>query len=336
MQAALPSPGRVPTMPSIFLSEITGRGAQPSARCYHLTSGNSFIERLQAARHSTLVMCVAASQKPMQSASVLPPPPGALGADSLGLLLPEFPGERARLGAPPPPVANWLGKGSAMGASPGCAVGVGVATPPGGVNPPDGVGDNDVDGADGVVELVAGLVVELGDVRVVEGDETLGAARDVGAPAEERACANAASGRTSTTTMAAKTDGLGVSIAITMAFTDRTPLYLVTIGSRFCGVHKLASQVHVTRRPPIHAAVAKSQGPVDRPALKRKRSRQRATWPQAESSDQKRASRRPCAINRGTGLARCLALPDWTAAPRVATTPELVTCAVRFCRGRLE
>ena len=143
-------------------------------------SGNSCIERLQAARHSPLLMCVAASQKPMQSASDLPPPPGALGADSLGLLLPEFPGERARLGEPPPLVANWLGKGSDMGDSPGCAVGVvEVDTPPGGVNPADGVGDNDVDGAAGVVEL--------GDARVVVGAETLGAARDGALLVEERA-----------------------------------------------------------------------------------------------------------------------------------------------------
>jgi hypothetical protein len=93
---------------------------------YHLTSGNSRIERMQAARHSTLLMCVPASQKPMQSASDLPPLPGLLGADSLGLPLPdEAPGERARLGEPPPPVANWLGKGSDMDDSggavdPGC------------------------------------------------------------------------------------------------------------------------------------------------------------------------------------------------------------------------
>jgi hypothetical protein len=212
-----------------------------------LTSGNSFIERLQAARHSTLVMCVAASQKPMQSASDLPPPPGALFADSLGLLLPEFPGERARFGEPPPPVANWLGKGSDMGASPGCAVGpVGVATPPGGVNPPDGVGDTDVDGAAGVVELEVELELELGDARVVVGAETLGAARDGALLVEERACANAASGSSSKTAMAAKADGLGVSIAITMAFAGSTP-NLVTIGCRFCGVHKLASQANVAR-----------------------------------------------------------------------------------------
>ena len=40
--------------------------------------------RAQAAFHSALLMCVSRSQNPMQSASDLPPPPGALGADSLG------------------------------------------------------------------------------------------------------------------------------------------------------------------------------------------------------------------------------------------------------------
>ena len=41
--------------------------------------------RVQAERHSVLVMCVPASQKPMHASSVSPPPPGALGANSLGL-----------------------------------------------------------------------------------------------------------------------------------------------------------------------------------------------------------------------------------------------------------
>ena len=41
--------------------------------------------RTQAAFHSALLMCVSWSQKPMQSASDSPPPPGVLGADSLGL-----------------------------------------------------------------------------------------------------------------------------------------------------------------------------------------------------------------------------------------------------------
>ena len=126
-------------------------------------SGNSFSERLQAARHSTLLMCVAASQKPMQSASDLPPPPGLLGADWLGLSLPDdVPGERAseEPPEPPPPVAKLLGKGSDMGDStvdPGSAVvgavGVVVAgTPAGGVKPAEGVDDDDVDGVAGVVE----------------------------------------------------------------------------------------------------------------------------------------------------------------------------------------
>lgn len=44
-----------------------------------------FKVRVQAERHSTLLMCVPLSQNPMHAASVSPPPPGALGADSLGL-----------------------------------------------------------------------------------------------------------------------------------------------------------------------------------------------------------------------------------------------------------
>jgi hypothetical protein len=184
-------------------------------------SGNSFIERLQAARHSPLLMCVAASQKPMQAESALPPPPGLLGADWLGLLLPdEVSGERARLGEPPPPcsVANWLGKGSDMGDSggtvdPGCAVvGVVVAgTPPGGTSPAEGVGDKGVsppegDGAAGVVRPGDTLGVVVRKVVVDAESLGLGAARDAGAPpADERACANAASGNSSKTTMGAMT-----------------------------------------------------------------------------------------------------------------------------------
>jgi hypothetical protein len=146
----------------------------------------------------------------MQSASDLPPPPGLLAADSLGLPLPaEVPGERASEEPPeePPPVANWLGKGSDMGDSgatvdPGCVVVcvvgvVVVGTPADGVRPAEG----DVDGA-----------------AVVVGAESLGlgAATDA-APADERACANAASGSSSKKAMAARTGGLGVNIAITMA-----------------------------------------------------------------------------------------------------------------------
>ena len=211
-----------------------------------MTSGNSRIERLQAARHSTLVMCVAASQKPMQSASPLPPPPGLLGADWLGLLLPdEVSGERARLGEPPPPpVANWLGKGSDRGDSVGTVEVVVAGAPAGGVNPAEGVGDppegvddddvDDVDGAAGVVEPGDALGVLV--VReVVVGAEKLGTARDTDAlPADERACANAASGNSSKRAMAASTGGLGESIAITMGC--RQCPSLVTIGATFAEV----------------------------------------------------------------------------------------------------
>jgi hypothetical protein len=65
-------------------------------------------------------MWVAASQKPMQSLSDLPPPPGLLGADSLGLEG-DVAGESARFGEDPPPVANWVGNGSDIGASAGSA-----------------------------------------------------------------------------------------------------------------------------------------------------------------------------------------------------------------------
>ena len=207
------------------------------------------MERLQAARHSTLVICVPLSQKPMQSASDLPPPPGVLGADSLGLPLPEaVPGASARSGADPPPVENWLGNGSDMGDSGATvdpspvALGVVVAaTPDGGVSPPaDGVGevgDNAVDGAAGV----AGPV-EVREV-VVDGVESLA----LGVPTdarellvEERACANAASGRSSMTATAARTDSLGVSIANHHGVAGSTPIP-VTIDRRFYGVHKLAS-----------------------------------------------------------------------------------------------
>jgi hypothetical protein len=56
--------------------------------------------------------------------------------------------------------------------------------------------------------------------KVVFGAESLGlgAATDAGAPpADERACANAASGERSKRAMAARTGGLGMSMEITMA-----------------------------------------------------------------------------------------------------------------------
>jgi hypothetical protein len=190
---------------------------------YHLMSGYSFIERLQAARHSTFVMCVAASQKPMQSASDLPPPPGLLGADWLGLLLPDevLPGERASEGPPeePPPVSGLTGRGSDMGDSGatvdpvvGAVGAVVAATPaPGGIGPAEGVVDNDVEGAAGVVAPED----TLGAVRkVADGTETLGLGA---APADERACASAMSGSSKNRATAPRAGDLGVSIAITMA-----------------------------------------------------------------------------------------------------------------------
>jgi hypothetical protein len=77
--------------------------------------------RTQADFHSAFVMCVPRSQKPMQSASVLPPPPGLLGAVSLGLPG-EVPGVRARLGRATLEVANCsgnCGESGAIGASSG-------------------------------------------------------------------------------------------------------------------------------------------------------------------------------------------------------------------------
>jgi hypothetical protein len=212
--------------------EFAGVAARRLARLYHLTSGYALIDRLQAARHSTLLMCVAASQKAMQSASVLPPPPGLRGADWLGLPLPEeASGERASEGPPEEPAAvpNWLGKGSDIGHSgdtfdPGCAVvgAVGVvvaATPPGGVSPADGVGDNgvgdnDVDGAADVVTPGDTLGVMVG--KIVGGAESLGLGVVIAPPVDERACANATSGRSSKRPMAARTGGLDVNIAITI------------------------------------------------------------------------------------------------------------------------
>ena len=60
-------------------------------------------------------MCVAGSQKFIQACSDLPPPPGVLGADSLG-----EPGDSARLlfvGVPP--VANWVDSWGERGATVG-------------------------------------------------------------------------------------------------------------------------------------------------------------------------------------------------------------------------
>jgi hypothetical protein len=76
--------------------------------------------RLQAARHSDFVMCVPRSQKVMQSSSVLPPPPGALAAASLGLVPAD--GALVRLAGTPPldngavvSDGDWGGSGASEG-----------------------------------------------------------------------------------------------------------------------------------------------------------------------------------------------------------------------------
>jgi hypothetical protein len=94
--------------------------------------------RLQAARHSPFVIWVALSQKPMHAASVLPPPPGALGACSLGL-----PGDSARLLEPVAlPVANCEGSCGDSGAT-GGAWGAGAPSCDAGA---EGLGDTGLGG----------------------------------------------------------------------------------------------------------------------------------------------------------------------------------------------
>lgn len=85
---------------------------------------------MQAARHSALLICVPLSQNPMQACSVSPPPPGVLGADSLGLAL-DAVGEATvpaadvpvvdAPGAELPPLdsMSWAGGGE-RGATAGC------------------------------------------------------------------------------------------------------------------------------------------------------------------------------------------------------------------------
>ena len=152
--------------------------------------------RTQAAFHSVLVMCVSRSQNPMQSASDLPPPPGALGADSLGLAEEEAPGDSAILGCTTPPVANCVcscGESGGRGASSG----MGAAIADGGVTASGG-------GRGGVVPIPelskaaaaaaadvlpfllvvpAGLCTDCG-VRAIACDVTvLAAGEGVGSPA---------------------------------------------------------------------------------------------------------------------------------------------------------
>ena len=122
----------------------------------------------------------------MQSASDLPPPPGLLGADWLGLLPPdEVSGRgqaRSRL-----PVANWLGKGSDNGDSVGTVAVVVAGAPAGGVNPAEDVGDNSVNGAAGVVGPEDALGVVLAR-KVVVGAESRGRRRSDGTGRRARLC----------------------------------------------------------------------------------------------------------------------------------------------------
>ena len=110
-------------------------------------------------------MCVALSQKPMQSASVLPPPPGALGFDSLS------DGDKARLllrGTPPPPESS-VGSGGAVGATFGTC----------------GAGEP-VDDAEGVAPVAEGEGADgpvAGEGVSVDGDVTPRPGRGVVRPA---------------------------------------------------------------------------------------------------------------------------------------------------------
>ena len=139
--------------------------------------------RWQATRHCAFVMCVSRSQKPMQSASVLPPPPGVLGAVEL-----ELPGDRAKLPLPPaaaPLVENCVGRSGERGAMAG-AVGAGVPI----------IEGADVEGVDmraGVVARPDAAVLPAGAVparpvveepRGAAGDVLDGSARAAPAPPE--------------------------------------------------------------------------------------------------------------------------------------------------------
>jgi hypothetical protein len=120
--------------------------------------------RAQAAFHSVLLMCVSRSQKPMQSASDLPPPPGALGADSLGLGAEEALGDSARLGCVTPPVANCVGNCGERGAM-GASSGSGAAIAEGGVTRSGGGGDGEVSiGEVSIPEIARAAAAAAADV----------------------------------------------------------------------------------------------------------------------------------------------------------------------------
>jgi hypothetical protein len=112
--------------------------------------------RTQADFHSALLMCVSRSQNPMQSASDLPPPPGALGADSLGLAEEEEPGDSARFGCTTPTVENCVGSCGESGAT-GANSGMGFAIADGGVTRSGGAGG----GAMVISELAAEFAADV-------------------------------------------------------------------------------------------------------------------------------------------------------------------------------
>jgi hypothetical protein len=123
------------------------------------TVGYSCMVRTQAAFHSALLMCVSRSQNPIQSASDLPPPPGVLGADALGLTEEEPPDDSARLGCATPPVANCVGNCGESGGM-GASSGMGAAIADGGVTRSGGGGD----GAVSIPEIARAADVAAEDV----------------------------------------------------------------------------------------------------------------------------------------------------------------------------
>src|SRR5581483_8324849 len=146
--------------------------ARVRAFAHRCTLGNSCMVRSQAPRHSIFVMCVAGSQKAMQSARDLPPPPGVLGADSLGL---GEPGDKARLlDGGLPPVENCVsscGESGAMGGACGAGAasvvgasvaGGGVAGAAGGLLERTAVVPEVEDGEEGRVVVAEGVVDAAG------------------------------------------------------------------------------------------------------------------------------------------------------------------------------
>jgi hypothetical protein len=119
-----------------------GLGPDFSAGVFNpaLRLSSRFWVRRQAAAHSRLFMWVSRSQKPMQAAKLSPPPPGMLGADRLGLDVPE----------PPLPGKVETAPPVALGGVRGLPGGMVVVMPPGVVTvvPPPPLTKLDVGGGD--------------------------------------------------------------------------------------------------------------------------------------------------------------------------------------------